>query len=80
MSSKDLPGGQVLGAGDDDHRRAGMIIKADGMLAHFAAYPADPFTCPDDEPAGLLPVLTVAGSRPRHDPRGLFVTTADLSS
>ena len=55
-------------------------ILAPGKLADFAAYPADPFTCPDDELAGLLPVLTVVGGRPRHDPRGLFVTTADLSS
>ena len=44
---------------------------APGKLADFAAYPADPFTCPDDELAGLLPVLTVVGGRPRHDPRGL---------
>ena len=47
-------------------------ILAPGKLADFAAYPADPFSCPDDQLAGLLPVLTIVGGRPRHDPRGLI--------
>ena len=42
-----------------------------GKLADFAAYPADPLTCTADVLAGLLPVLTVVGGRPRHDPNGL---------
>ena len=42
-----------------------------GKLADFAAYPADPLTCTADVLAGLLPVLTVVGGRPRHDPDGL---------
>ena len=42
-----------------------------GMLADFAAYRADPLTCPIDELRGLRPVLTVVGGRPRHDPHGL---------
>jgi len=45
---------------------------APGKLADFAAYPADPLTCPADELRGLSPVLTVVGGRPRHDPRGLL--------
>jgi predicted amidohydrolase YtcJ len=43
-----------------------------GMLADFAAYRADPLTCPIDELRGLRPVLTVVGGRPRHDPHGLL--------
>ena len=44
---------------------------APGKLADFAAYPADPLTCTAGVLAGLLPVLTVVGGRPRHDPNGL---------
>ena len=52
----------------DGHIRGTL---APGLLADFAAYPADPLTCPIDELRGLQPVLTVVGGRPRHDPRGL---------
>jgi predicted amidohydrolase YtcJ len=52
----------------DGHVRGTL---APGKLADFAAYAADPFTCTADELAGLEPVLTVVGGRPRHDPGGL---------
>ena len=46
-------------------------ILGPGRFADFAAYPADPLSCPVDELAGLEPVLTVIGGRTRYDPRGL---------
>jgi len=55
------------------------MILAPGRLADFAAYPANPFTYPEDELARLLPVLTAIGGRPRHDPRGLIARAADSS-
>ena len=54
-------------AGDGEVRGA----LAPGKLADFAAYPADPLSCPIDELRGLLPVLTVVGGHARHDPHGL---------
>jgi predicted amidohydrolase YtcJ len=54
-------------AGNDDIR--GTL--GPGKLADFAAYPADPLTCPLDQLRGLQPVLTVVGGRARHDVRGL---------
>jgi len=52
---------------------AGQVrgILGPGRLADFAAYPADPLSCPIGELAGLEPVLTVIGGRTRYDPRGL---------
>ena len=41
MSSEDLPVGQVLGAGDDDHRRADMVIKADSIYTMAETREAD---------------------------------------
>jgi predicted amidohydrolase YtcJ len=45
---------------------------APGMLADFAAYRADPLTCPVDQLPDLLPALAVIGGRARHDPDGLI--------
>jgi len=54
-------------AGDEQIR--GTL--APGKLADFAAYPADPLSCPVDELRGLQPALTVVGGFPCHDPHGL---------
>lgn len=51
---------------------------APGKLVDFAAYPTDPFTCPAEELARLLPVLTVVGGHSRHDPHGLALHSATL--
>jgi predicted amidohydrolase YtcJ len=52
----------------EGHLRGTLAL---GKLADFAAYPTDPLSCPIDELRGLLPVLTVVGGHPRHDPHGL---------
>ena len=54
------------GAGDDDRQSADIVIKAGGIYSMAA----DPFACAADVLAELLPVLTVVGGRPRHDPNG----------
>lgn len=46
---------------------------APGKLADFTGWPTDPLSCPVEELAGLLPVLTVVGGRVRHHVHGLTV-------
>jgi predicted amidohydrolase YtcJ len=52
---------------------------APGRFADFAAYRADPLTCPIDLLSGLQPVLTVIGGQPFHDADGL-ITARDAPS
>jgi predicted amidohydrolase YtcJ len=55
-------------AGDGQIR--GTLVP--GKLADFAAYPADPLTCPIDQLRELQPMLTVVAGHPRHDPSRLL--------
>jgi predicted amidohydrolase YtcJ len=54
-----VAGARFLGGAD-----AGALVP--GAPADLVAFPADPFTCPEEELTGLSPAVTVIGGRIAH--------------